>query len=274
VFVNTVAGIVDEFHEEAVMDMLLVTHGERHPTELAQLRGARLVTAVETEEGKRWNEAKIKKLTGGDPIEARFMRQDLFKFWPQFKLMIAGNHKPVIRNVDEAMRRRMNLIPFLVTIAEKARDKDLIEKLKPEWPGILRWMIDGCLEWQRIGLAPPQIVTEATDAYLEGQDNLAAFLDECCVVAKKEWDSVQHLWDGWQDWAEDCGEYVGSKRRFSERLEERGFTRFEEGKGNVRCYRGLRCIRENTRKQDREERREAREFRQSQGQGDRWKFDA
>ena len=78
VFMNTVARIVDEFHEEAVMDMLLVTHGERHPTELAQLRGARLVTAVETEEGKRWNEAKIKKLTGGDPIEARFMRQDLF----------------------------------------------------------------------------------------------------------------------------------------------------------------------------------------------------
>ena len=188
--------------------------------------------------------------------------------------MIAGNHKPVIRNVDEAMRRRMNLVPFLVTIAKKARDKELTKKLEPEWPGILRWMIDGCLEWQRIGLAPPQIVTEATDAYLEEQDNLAAFLDECCVVAKKESDTIEHLWDGWRDWAEDCGEFVGSKRRLCERLEERGFTPHREGKDRTRGYRGLRCIRENARKQEREERREAREFRQSQGQGGRWKFEA
>jgi putative DNA primase/helicase len=186
--------------------------------------------------------------------------------------MIAGNHKPVIRNVDEAMRRRMNLVPFLVTIAKKARDKELTKKLEPEWPGILRWMIDGCLEWQRIGLAPPKAVTEATEAYLEEQDDLAAFLDECCVVAKAEHDTIEHLWDGWRDWAEDCGEFVGSKRRFSDRLGERGFVPFKEGKRRDHSYRGLRCTRENARKQEREERREAREFRQSQGQGDRWKF--
>jgi putative DNA primase/helicase len=93
-------------------------------------------------------------LTGGDPISARFMRQDFFGYLPQFKLVIAGNHKPGLRSVDEAIRRRFNLIPFTVTIPPDERDLKLADKLKPEWPGILQWMIDGCLEWQRIGLAP------------------------------------------------------------------------------------------------------------------------
>ena len=93
-FLRTVAGIIDHYHKTRIMDMFMVTHGERHPTDLAMLRGARLVTAVETEEGKRWDEAKLKALTGGDPIAARFMRQDFFEYIPQFKLMIAGNHKP------------------------------------------------------------------------------------------------------------------------------------------------------------------------------------
>ena len=101
---------------------------------------------------------------------------------------------------------------------------------------------------------------------------MAAFLDECCVVAKAEHDTIGHLWDGWRDWAEDCCEFVGSKRRFSDRLEERGFIPFREGRRRDRSYRGLRCIRENARKQEREERREANEFRQQQGQGGQWKF--
>ena len=88
------------------METFTASNTDRHPTELAALRGARLVTATETEEGRRWAESRIKQLTGGDPIAARFMRQDLFEFVPQFKLVIAGNHKPQLRNVDEAMRRR------------------------------------------------------------------------------------------------------------------------------------------------------------------------
>ena len=112
-FLATVSGILGDYHRTASMEMFTVTKMERHPTDLAMLRGARLVTAVETEEGKRWDESKLKALTGGDPVAARFMRQDFFEYVPQFKFMIAGNHKPTIRNVDEAIRRRLRLIPFL-----------------------------------------------------------------------------------------------------------------------------------------------------------------
>jgi putative DNA primase/helicase len=152
VTVDTVAGILDGYHKAAAIETFTASNSERHPTDLAGLRGARLVPAVETEEGRRWAESRIKALTGGDKIAARFMRQDFFEFQPHFKLVIAGNHKPGLRSVDEAIRRRFHLLPFTVTIPPAARDPHLREKLRREWPGILAWMIEGCLEWQRTGL--------------------------------------------------------------------------------------------------------------------------
>jgi putative DNA primase/helicase len=244
-FANTIADILGDYHETVPMETLVVIYGTQHPTDLASLRGARLATASETEEGRQWAEAKIKRLTGRDPIKARFMRQDFFEYMPQFKLLIESNHKPIIRSVDKAIRRRMNLIPFLVTIADEKKDKQLREKLKAEWPSILNWMIEGCLEWQRIALAPPQVVLDATNEYLESQDTLQTFLEDCCVVAKNESDSVEHLWDGWVDFTEDVKEPTGSKQRFLDRLRDRGFIPDREGKDRTRIYRGLRCIREN-----------------------------
>ena len=151
VFIDTVAGILGDYHRTAPIETFTASPTDRHPTDIASLRGARLVTAVETEEGRRWDESKIKALTGGDMIAARFMRQDFFEYRPQFKLVIAGNHKPGLRSVDEAIRRRFHLIPFNVTIPEGERDLELAEKLRAEWPGILAWMIEGCLDWQRQG---------------------------------------------------------------------------------------------------------------------------
>jgi putative DNA primase/helicase len=109
VFVNTIAAILGGYATNAPMDTFMATQGERHPTDMAGLRGARLVTSIETEQGRRWAESRLKALTGGDKISARFMRQDFFEFTPQFKLVIAGNHKPAIRTIDEAMRRRLHL---------------------------------------------------------------------------------------------------------------------------------------------------------------------
>jgi putative DNA primase/helicase len=248
VFLRAVSSVLGDYHKTASMDMFTVTMGERHPTDLAMLRGARLVTAIETEEGKRWDESKLKAMTGGDPIAARFMRQDFFEYVPQFKLMIAGNHKPVFRNVDEAIRRRVKLAPFTVTIPEAERDKKLSKKLQPEWPGILRWMIDGCLAWQRDGLKPPNIVKDATDSYLTGQDDLQRFIDDACVELENEYDTSAHLWDGWTDWAEDNREFVGSQKRFSQGLEDKGYTPDRIGKTRTRGFRGIRCIRENRKK--------------------------
>jgi putative DNA primase/helicase len=152
VLLSTMAGMMGDYHKTAPIETFTATDSDRHPTDLAMLRGARLVTATETEEGRRWAESRIKTLTGGDPVAARFMRQDFFEYWPQFKLVIAGNHKPGLRSVDEAIRRRFHLIPFAVTIPPEERDAELAEKLKAERPGILQWLVEGCLEWQIEGL--------------------------------------------------------------------------------------------------------------------------
>jgi putative DNA primase/helicase len=154
-FIRTIAKIFDEYTTVADMNTFLASNSERHPTDLAKLAGARLVVAQETQRGRKWDETKIKALTGGDKITARFMRQDYFDYEPTFKLFVTGNHKPRLGSVDEAMRRRLLLVPFTVQIPPAERDPYLARKLKAEWPAILRWCIDGCLQWQRIGLAPP-----------------------------------------------------------------------------------------------------------------------
>jgi putative DNA primase/helicase len=259
VFLDTISGILNDYHEAADMELFVVTHGERHPTDLASLRGARLVTAVETEEGKRWAEAKLKQMTGGDPIKARFMRQDFFTYIPQFKLMFAGNPKPTIRSVDVAISRRFHLVPWLVTIPENERNKNLSDDLKAEWPGILRWMIEGCLAWKKDALLkPPQIVTDATKEYLESQDTVQNFFDDCCVIAKNEYDTFEHIWDGYVDWCEDCREFIGTKKTFGQKLKDKGFQTIQYGADRALTYVGIRCIRENAKKLKEERLKEER----------------
>ncbi|MDZ7779944.1 MAG: phage/plasmid primase, P4 family [Gemmatimonadota bacterium] len=180
VTLNTIKAVLGAYAISIPTELLMVSKNERHPTELARLRGVRLAIGSETEDGKRWAEARIKALTGGDPIAARFMRQDFFEFQPQFKVFVIGNHRPSLRGVDEAMRRRLHLMPFTVTIPEAERDHELPEKLQREWPAILRWCIDARLAWQHQGLNPPSIVRAATESYLESEDAIAQWMEECC----------------------------------------------------------------------------------------------
>ena len=233
VLLSTIAGVLGDYHRTAPIETFTASNSDRHPTDLAGLRGARLVTATETEEGRRWAEARIKQLTGGDTISARFMRQDFFEYCPAFKLVIAGNHKPSLRSVDEAIRRRFHLIPFGVTIPTEERDGELTERLKDEWPGILTWLIEGCLEWQTEGLQPPQAVREATAAYLEAEDAIAAWIDERCEREPNAWAPLATLFSSWSAWASTTGEIVGSTKRLAQTLEARGFTRhkMERGQG-------------------------------------------
>ena len=157
------------------------TDTEQHPTDVAGLR-REFVTAIETEEGRSWAEAKIKKSDWRRSCYRRFMRQDFFEYFPQFKPIVAGNHKPGLRSVDEAIRGRLHLIPFTVTIPEEERDHNLAEKLKAEYPGILRWAIEGCLAWQQNGLNPPDIVRSATSEYMAAEDSVGRWMEERCVL--------------------------------------------------------------------------------------------
>ena len=215
------------------METFLAARGERHPTDVAGLRGARFVAAQEVEKGRHWAEAKIKALTGGDAISARFMRQDFFSFTPVFKLVIAGNHKPALRSVDEAIRRRINLIPFTVTIPPAGRDRDLPEKLKAEWPGILQWAIEGCLRWQKYGLAAPMAVTKATEEYLQDEDTVAQWIAECCTVGEpsRYKEANAGLFGSWREWCERVGEQPGSQKNFSQALIREGFEPCSVGHG-------------------------------------------
>jgi putative DNA primase/helicase len=239
VFVNTLATILGDYAANAPMDTFMETRTDRHPTDMAGLRGARFVAAIETEQGRRWAESKVKNLTGGDKISARFMRQDFFEFFPQFKLVVAGNHKPAIRNIDEAMKRRLHLIPFTVTVPPERRDKHLQHKLLAERDGILAWAVQGCLDWQRIGrLDPPKQVVDATEEYFEAEDALGRWLDERCVREPNTKSLTAELFNDWKQWAEAAGEFVGAQRRFSDLLITRGLEKWRNGMG-VRGFQGI-----------------------------------
>lgn len=225
VFLNTLSGVLGDYAKTAPIETFVASKNEHHPTDLAGLQGARLITASETEEGRHWAEAKLKTLTGGDPISARFMRQDFFKYIPQFKLAVAGNHKPGLRTVDDAMRRRFNLLPFTVTIPAVERDLALPDKLREEFGGILQWMIQGCLAWQAEGLHAPPIVREATEGYLAAEDALARWIEDRCVKGVNNRETASALFADWQQWALENEEFCGSPKRFSENLEARGFTK-------------------------------------------------
>ncbi|MGH9510184.1 MAG: phage/plasmid primase, P4 family, partial [Terriglobales bacterium] len=240
VFLYTVAGLMADYAKTAPASAFTSSSGEQHPTDLAGLRGARFVTAIETEDGRWWAEAKIKALTGGDRITARFMRQDFFEYVPQFKLVVAGNHKPGLRNVDEAIRRRLHLIPFTVTIPESERDKDLPEKLKAEWPGIMAWAIEGCLAWQHAGLNPPAVVRQATEEYLATEDALGRWMEERCVLGPRFAGAAGALFADWTAWCEATGEKPGSQKMFAEKLQTRpGIEKVRLGHARTRGFGGI-----------------------------------
>jgi putative DNA primase/helicase len=244
VLLSTVAGIMNDYCKTAHADTFTITGSNQHPTDVAGLMGARLVICPEVEQGRRWAVSKIKSLTGGDKISARLMRQDFFEFTPQFKLFITGNHKPGLRNVDEAMRRRFHLIPFLVTIPEADRDPMLAEKLKAEWPGILQWMIDGARRWYTEGLHKPPAVETATREYLEAEDTLLAWIEERCECAPRHEAQASRLFASWKAWTELTGEFTGTQKAFSLKLTEHGFEKRHSMIGNM--HRGIAVIETQT----------------------------
>ncbi len=219
VFLNVLGSVLGDYAVTASMDTFVASKNDRHPTDLAMLRGARMVSASETEEGRAWAEARIKQLTGGDAISARFMRQDFFTFTPQFKLTVVGNYQPVLHNVDDAMKRRFNIVPF-VHKPEKP-DRQLETKLRAELPGILRWMINGCLAWQEEGLKQPESVATATAEYFDDQDLLGQWLEDCCTVEAENahrWEMAADLFQSWAEYAKAANELPGTQKGLASKL--------------------------------------------------------
>ncbi len=224
-FVRNLSAVLGDYATASRMEAFMEQKNPGHSTEIAKLAGARLVTATETNQGGRWNEARIKVLTGRDKIAARFMRKDEFEFLPQFKLLIAGNHRPALRSVGEEMRRRLHVVDFPDSIPEDEKIFDMDDRLKSEYPAILAWAVRGCLEWQKQGLATPQKVHTATREYLESEDTLGAWLDECCEIDDRYHTQTSEAYKSYSNYIQASGEGVFSQKRFTQMLEERGFFR-------------------------------------------------
>lgn len=209
---------------------------EAHPTELAALVGKRFVTASEINEGQQLNEARIKGLTGGDAITARYMRQDEFTFKPNLKLWLAVNHKPVVKDDSRGFWRRMHLLPFTQSFPI---DKTLDATLAAELPGVLAWAVRGCLEWQRQGLGTAQAISDATSEYRADSDPLTAFLAECCVTGDHLIARAGDLYRAYTTWATEEGQRekeLLSSTTFGRRIGER----FPRHRGNTgKHYEGV-----------------------------------
>jgi putative DNA primase/helicase len=240
VFMNIICDILGDYAVTAGMDVFTASKSDRHPQELARLAGVRLVCASETTEGRAWDETRIKTMTGGDPITARFMRQNDFTFIPQFKLMIAGNNRPVLRNVDDAMRRRINIVPF--TRKPEKPDPYLESKLREERAGILSWMMAGCVDWHTNRLARPEVVKKATAGYFDEQDVFGQWIEERCEEGKGFVATTAALMDDWRVFAQSSGEPNSmTSRSFGARLAARGFVQIKDSNGiRGRGFRGLR----------------------------------
>jgi putative DNA primase/helicase len=209
-FVEALRGAFGDYAVNASMDTFVVKRGERHPTDVARLVSARLVTASETDEGRQWDQALIQQMTGGDKLTARFMRQDFFEFMPQFTLLIIGNHAPNLASVDEAARRRLRIIPF--RFQPKEPDEDLSDKLRKEWPGILAWAIDGARDWYTDGLGDtPQCVVNETREYFEDQDTVGKWVAEDCLLGENFSDTSEHLFSSWSRRAQENNEAPHTK---------------------------------------------------------------
>ena len=221
--VNALAGSMGTYARPVADEVFTYSKFPVHSTGIAGLRGVRLAFGDETQAGSAWDEAKIKKLTGGGTITAHLMCQDYQDFVPKFKLMVSGNNKPALTAVDEAIRSRMILLPFTVTIPEADRDRQLEDKLRDEYPRILGWALEGCHKWHQDGLRIPESVKDATQEYLSGEDTLGRWMAERAVLGPltKYEASPSHLFQDWKTWCEQSNEKAGSQKAFSIALEKR-----------------------------------------------------
>ncbi|MED2185365.1 phage/plasmid primase, P4 family [Bacillus wiedmannii] len=249
-FINIIKDIMGDYGRQAKSDTFIKKKETGANNDIARLVGSRFVSAIESEDGEQLSEAFVKQITGGEPVLARFLRQEFFEFIPEFKVFFTTNHKPVIKGVDEGIWRRIRLIPFNLQLPKEKRDKKLPEKLSLEMPGILNWAIEGCLKWQQSGLQDPAIVMKATGDYKEEMDILGPFMFECCFKREDFQIEAKDLYEVYANWCFRNGEHQLKNRAFYRILESQGFKR-ERGNGNKYFIKGVTLTdRKNTFKQE------------------------
>jgi putative DNA primase/helicase len=225
-FLEVIRHALGDYAQTADFASFMVSKQQTVRNDIARLNGARLVTATESESGKRISESVVKQLTGGDTVSARFLFSEFFEFVPQFKLWLATNHKPKIVGADDGIWRRIRLIPFIVQIPKERQDKDLPKKLKAEAAGILNWALEGLRQWREMGLAEPNAVTVATSEYRADQDVLQHFIDALCTTGAEKRTKGSKLYAAYKQWAETAGEFVLSERDFGNAMSDRGYPRY------------------------------------------------
>lgn len=231
-FLDTLMRLLGDYATQTQPETLMARRGGGANNDLARLVSKRLVVSNEVREGAHLEENLVKQLVGGDVVTARFLYREHFEFRPRFKLLIAGNHQPVIKGDDDGIWRRVHLVPFVHTIPESERDKDLGAKLANELPGILNWAIAGCLAWQKRGLDAPTIIREATARYREEMDLLGAWIVQRCDVGTGLRYSSRRLYEDYRKWCEEAGIKPVSAMVFVRKLETRKFHREHTRHGN------------------------------------------
>lgn len=230
---DAIAMVMGDYAMRTPTETLLLKRNDGIPSDIARLRGARFVYASEAEQGRRLAESLIKDISGGDKISARFLHQEWFDFYPEFKLWLGTNHKPIIRGTDHAIWDRIRLIPFEVRIPENERipKTELFEMFDKESDGIFSWLVDGALKWQREGLGAPKEVLAATSKYRNEMDMISEFIDDCCVTGENLQTPFKELFAEYEQWASESGEKPVSKKMFGVRLDEKNFDSYRASKG-------------------------------------------
>ena len=239
-FTKIITGILGSYHLSAPANMLLVRKGEGANNDVARLHGARLVTCQEIESGRRLAESQVKSLTGGDRIVARFLYGEYFEFEPSHKIWLIANHKPIITGTDEAIWRRVLLVPFLKQIPpEKRRPMaELLRMAEREGPGILNWMIEGWTSYKQHGLQIPERVRAATRSYRQESDTLRQFIEECTTDSGEV--STTDLYTAFKSWS---GDSALSQKALFNAMVEKGFQ-LRPGTRRKRFWQGVGLLAE------------------------------
>jgi putative DNA primase/helicase len=232
-FVDALMHVMGEYAKPAPFDIFVAKKGdEGKPNDIADLFGARFVAASEGDQSKRLNEAKLKALVSGDMVTGEKKYQDAFHFRPNYKIWLFSNYKPRIVGTDEGIWDKIFMVGFDRYFAPEHRDRHLLDKLKAEAAGILNWLIKGCLEWQRIGLAAPDCIKQRTQEYRAEQDVLSHFIEDELETEAGATTGKSETYSRYSAWAERMGEFVMTASEFTERM-GRLFQEKRVSKGKV-----------------------------------------